>query len=92
MTGHQSVCLHAKVDNTVVKDGDLALLQLDSAAHDNLDSTSTRTWQGLKQPLTLEKISHQLQVEFAVESTRAYRSMLALVNELLQHKLVQRPV
>ena len=44
----------------------------------------------MKQGLTLQEISQQLQATFAVEPGRADRSILMLVQELLQQLLVQQ--
>ena len=66
------------------------LLHLDSKTYYSLNLTGSRIWQGFKQGLTLQEISQQLQAVFAVEPARADRSALALVDELLQHQLVQR--
>ena len=66
------------------------LLQLDSKTYYSLNGTGTQIWEGLKQGLPLQEISRRLQARFAVEPERADRSVLALVEDLLQHQLVQR--
>lgn len=51
--------------------------------------TGARIWQGLKQGWTLREIRDRLHAEFDVGEEQATRSVLALVDELAQHKLVQ---
>ena len=68
----------------------MVLLQLVSKTYYSLNRTGTQIWQGLKQGLPLREISRRLQARFEVEPERADRSVLALVDELLQHQLVQR--
>jgi hypothetical protein len=68
----------------------VVLLHLDSKTYYSLNPTGTRIWQGVKQDLSLREISHRLQAVFEVEPDRAERSILALVDDLLQQHLVQR--
>jgi hypothetical protein len=56
----------------------------------SLNLTGTHIWQGLKAGLSLQEISRRLQAVFEVEGPQADRSVLALVNDLVQHQLVQR--
>jgi hypothetical protein len=67
----------------------MVLLQLVSKTYYSLNRTGTQIRQGLEQGLPLREISRRLQARFEVEPERADRSVLALVNELLQHQLVQ---
>ena len=80
--GDQQVHPHPEVVDTELDTGETVLLQM--------ESTVARIWQGLKQSWTLQEISQQLQVEYAVEAEQAARSVLALVNELWTQHLVQR--
>jgi hypothetical protein len=68
----------------------MVLLQLVSKTYYSLNRTGTQIWQGLKQGLPMREISRRLQARFEVEPERADSSVLALVDELLQHQLVQR--
>jgi Coenzyme PQQ synthesis protein D (PqqD) len=86
----QTVWPHPKVVDTQLDTGETVLLHLESQTYYSLNVTGTRIWQGLKQGLPLQEISRQLQARFAVEPERADRSVLALVDELLQQQLVQR--
>jgi hypothetical protein len=89
VTLDQKVRLHPEVVDTELDDGEMVLLHLESKTYYSLNLTGTRIWQGLKQGLTLQEISHRLQEEFDVEAGRADSSVLALVNELSQQQLVQ---
>jgi hypothetical protein len=89
LTLEQQVCPHPEVVDTVLEDGETVLLHLESTTYYSLNSTGTRIWQGVKQQWTLQEISQRLQTEFAVEAARADRSVLALVDELMQQQLVQ---
>ena len=80
---------HPEVVDTEVESGEMVLLQLVSKTYYSLNRTGTQIWQGLKQGLPLREISRRLQARFEVEPERADRSVLALVDELLQHQLVQ---
>jgi Coenzyme PQQ synthesis protein D (PqqD) len=70
--------------------GEMVLLHLVSKTYYSLNGTGTQIWMGLKQGLPLQEISRRLQARFEVDPARADRSVLALVDELLQHQLVQR--
>ena len=89
VTWDHQVRPHPEVVDTVLDTGDTVLLQLESKTYYSLNVTGTQIWQGLKQGLPLPEISRQLQARFAVEPERADRSVLALVEDLLQHQLVQ---
>jgi Coenzyme PQQ synthesis protein D (PqqD) len=85
----QKFGLHPQVVDTRLDEGEVVLLHLDSKTYYSLNMTGERIWQGLKDGLTLKAISRRLQEEFDVNSERADRSVLELVNELSQQKLVQ---
>jgi Coenzyme PQQ synthesis protein D (PqqD) len=86
----QQVRPHPEVVDTELAGGETVLLHLGSTTYYSLNITGTRIWQGLKQGHTLLEISRRLQEEFAVDAARAQQSMLALINELSTHQLVQR--
>ena len=90
MTWDQQVRPHPEVVDTELDTGETVLLQLESTTYYSLNATGTRIWQWLKAGFSLQEISHQLQATFAVEADRADCSVLALVQELVQHQLVQR--
>jgi hypothetical protein len=90
MTLAQRVQPHPQVVDTALEEGETVLLHLESTMYYSLNLTGTHIWQGLKAGLSLQEISQQLQDTFAVEAARADRSVLALVQDLVQHQLVQR--
>jgi hypothetical protein len=90
VTLDQRVCPHPEVVDTELDTGETVLLQLESTTYYSLNTTGTCIWQGLKRGHPLQEISRQLQKTFEVEAERADCSILALVNELMQHQLVQQ--
>jgi hypothetical protein len=86
----QRVRVHPDVVDTELDGEEMVLLHLGSQTYYSLNMTGTRIWQGVKEGMTLQEISCRLQEAFEVEAERADRSVLALVNELVQHQLVQR--
>ena len=88
VTWDHQVRPHPEVVDTVLDTGDTVLLQLESKTYYSLNGTGTQIWDGLKQGLALQEVSRRLQARFEVEPERADRSVLALVEDLLQHQLV----
>jgi Coenzyme PQQ synthesis protein D (PqqD) len=84
----QKIQLHPQVVDTELDDGAMVLLHLDSKTYFSLNLSGERIWQGLKQGLSLREISQRLQEEFDVDQENANRSVLDLVNELCEQKLV----
>src|SRR5215207_7806894 len=80
---------HSEVVDTRLDDGEVVLLHLESKTYYSLNPTGERIWQGLKEGLSLRSISQRLQAEFEVDEENANRSVLDLVNELCEQKLVQ---
>ena len=80
---------HAQVVDTKLDDGEVVLLHLESKTYFSLNLTGERIWQGLKQGLSLREISQRLQAEFDVDEARADSSVVELIDELTQQKLVQ---
>jgi hypothetical protein len=80
---------HAQVVDTKLDDGEVVLLHLESKTYFSLNLTGERIWQGLKQGLSLREISQRLQAEFDVDEAKADSSVVELIDELTQQKLVQ---
>jgi len=80
---------HGQVVDTKLDDGEVVLLHLDSKTYFSLNVTGERIWQGLKQGLSLREISQRLQAEFDVDAEKAVTSVLELINDLSEQKLVQ---
>jgi hypothetical protein len=89
LTLDQQLRPHPEVVDTELEEGEVVLLQLQSKTYYSLNRTGARIWQGVKQGLTLQEISHRLQQEFAVDVDQATQSVLALVTELAREQLVQ---
>jgi hypothetical protein len=85
----QKVKPHAQVVDTTLDDGEAVLLHLDSKTYFSLNVTGERIWHGVKQGLSLREISQCLQAEFDVAAEEADSSVLELINELSEQKLVQ---
>jgi hypothetical protein len=79
---------HSQVVDTKLDDGEVVLLHLDSKIYFSLNLTGERIWQGLKEGLTLREIIRRLQEEFDVDAETAEHSVLDLVNDLSEQKLV----
>jgi hypothetical protein len=89
ITLEQRVRPHSEVVDTKLDEGDVVLLHLESKTYYSLNPTGERIWQGLKEGLSLRNISQRLQEEFDVDAGNADRSVLDLVDELIEQKLVQ---
>jgi hypothetical protein len=88
MTLDHQVRPHPDVVDTELDGEETVVLHLESKQYYSLNPTGTRIWQGLKRGLNLSDISEQLQKEFAVDTFRAESSVLMLVEELAQQRLV----
>jgi Coenzyme PQQ synthesis protein D (PqqD) len=80
---------HAEVVDTKLDEGEVVLLHLESKTYYSLNPTGERIWRGLKEGLSLRQISRRLQEEFDVDADRADRSVVDLVDELIEQNLVQ---
>ena len=83
------VCPHPEVVDTELDGEETVLLHLGSKRYFSLNATGTRLWRGLKKGLTPGDISQQFQNEFDVDEARADRAVVALITELLQHRLIR---
>jgi hypothetical protein len=84
----QKVRPHSEVVDTKLDDGEVVLLHLESKMYYSLNPTGERIWRGLKEGLNLREISQRLQEEFDVAADEANRSVLDLVKDLCEQKLV----
>ena len=80
---------HPEVVATTLETGEVILLHLDSQTYYSLNLTGAHIWESLTQGLTMREISQRLQAAFEVTPDRADRSVLALVEDLLQQRLVK---
>jgi coenzyme PQQ synthesis protein D (PqqD) len=63
--------------------------ELSARWRDTTNRTGAHIWESLTQGLTVREISQRLQAAFEVTPERAERSVLALVEDLLQQRLVE---
>ncbi len=89
LTLDQELRPHPDAVETELDENELALLHLESKKYYSLNATGKRIWQGLRQGRSLREISQRLQNEFQVDAETADRCVLELVNELVEHNLVQ---
>lgn len=85
--------LHVAPDLEVVitelESKEAVLLHLGTKMYFTLNETGLRIWQMLNSGLTLGEISERLLKEFDVSSEKARGSVLNLIHELIQEKLVK---
>ena len=86
----QRVRPYPEVVDTELEGEGAVLLHLESQIYFSLNETGTLIWKAMKQGLTLQEICHCLQKEFQVGEDQAEQSVLALMRDLAQHKLVQK--
>jgi hypothetical protein len=89
MTLTQRFRPHPEVVDTELEEQEVVLLHLESMRYYSFNLTGRHIWQGLKQGLSLDEISRQLQADFEVDADQAERSVLDLVTELREQQLVQ---
>jgi len=86
----QRVRPYPEVVDTELEGEGAVLLHLESQIYFSLNETGTLIWKAMKQGLTLQEICQRLQKEFQVGEDQAEQSVLALMRDLAQHKLVQK--
>ena len=74
---------------TELEGKEAVLLNLATKMYYTLNETGLRIWQLLSSCGTLEEISERLQNEFDVSSKKAKGSVLNLIGELINEKLVK---
>jgi predicted Rdx family selenoprotein len=89
LTLDQTVRPHPEVVDTPLDTGEVVLLHLARKTYYSLNVTGAQIWQGVKDGLTLQAISLELQARYAVEPGHADRSVLTLMADLLDQQLVQ---
>jgi hypothetical protein len=72
-------------------EGEAVLLNLDSGMYFGLDAIGTRIWQLLGEHQTLQAVFDQMLQEFEVDGPTLRSDLLALVDRLMEHGLVQAP-
>jgi hypothetical protein len=68
---------------------EVAILDLDQSVYYGLDPVGARIWELLQQPTTLRAVLATVLAEFEVDDATARADLLALVDDLLERKLVE---
>ncbi len=71
-------------------DGEMILVDLNRGDYYGLDTIGTRAWEGLSSGRTPREIAATLIGEYAVEASRIEADLVRLVQDLLDHGLVER--
>ncbi len=74
---------------TELEDKDAVLLHLGTKGYFTLNDTGLRIWQMMNSGLTPREIGERLQSEFDVSPEKADESVLKLIGELINEKLVR---
>ena len=70
--------------------GEAVLLNLESGKYFGLDEVGTRMWQLLAEHGQIEPVIQALMAEYDVEESKLRSDLLDLVNNLVEHGLMQR--
>lgn len=70
-------------------DGESVLLHLETELYFSLDTVGTRMWSTLTQADSIELAFQQLQEVYAVEPEVLRRDLNALIDQLLEHRLLE---
>jgi hypothetical protein len=69
--------------------GGIVILNLESGVYYGLQEVGVRIWELLKEPAAVRDIEAALQSEYEVESERCQRDVRALLQDLVEEKLVE---
>ena len=69
--------------------GEAIILSLKSGTYYGLDAVGARIWQLLQTPRVVARIRDQVLEEFDVEPSRCEQELLALLEQLVRHSLVE---
>ncbi|MBA2671298.1 MAG: PqqD family protein [Gemmatimonadetes bacterium] len=68
---------------------EVAILNLEEGVYYGLNPVGTRIWGLLQEPCTVAAIHATLLAEFDVDPARCEQDLLALLNELALHRLIE---
>lgn len=80
--------INPDVVSTLLDNGEAVLMHMGTASYFSLNPTGARIWQLLTAGLPPAAIATQLAEEYAVTSAQAHQSVLALVGQLVEQKLL----
>lgn len=72
-------------------EGEAVLLDLDAGTYFGLNEVGTRAWTLIGEGIALGGVQEALLREYEVAPDRLWQDLLALVGELLEHRLVELP-
>lgn len=88
ITSNTKVAPDAEVVFTEMENGKSVLLHLGTSQYFSLNQTGTLIWQSLEKGLSLGEIGQVLEDKFEVTADRALQSVIDLVNEFINERLV----
>lgn len=80
--------INPDVVSTQLDNGEAVLMHMGTASYFSLNPTGARIWQLLTAGLSPAAIAAQLAEEYAVTSAQAHQSVLTLVGQLVEQKLL----
>jgi Coenzyme PQQ synthesis protein D (PqqD) len=86
----QSIVPHPDVVDTQLDGDETVLLHLGTKRYFSLNATGSVVWRALKDRLTEDEMSRELQRQYDVSADRASRSVSALLQALVEQRLVSR--
>jgi hypothetical protein len=70
-------------------DGESVILSLEAETYFGLDEVGTRTWELLGAEPTIQAVYEALCAEYDVDSAELRRDLEALLDQLVEHKLIE---
>ena len=86
----QSIAPHPDVVDTELDGDETVLLHLGTKRYFSLNATGSMVWRALKEGLTADEMSRELQRQYDVSAERASRSVSALLHALVEQRLARR--
>ena len=69
--------------------GEIVMMNLETSSYYGLDPVGSRVWELLAEPTTAAEIAAKLQEEYDVDEETSQRDVMALLQDLVDEKLVQ---
>lgn len=82
------VAAHPQVFSCALASGQ-ALLDLRTSTYYNINEVGSFAWEKLKSPITVADLESAVTGEFAVDAERCHKDLQALLNQLIDHDLVE---
>ena len=70
-------------------DGELVMMDIDQGSYFGLNTTATRIWSLLAQPVVISDLCHQLTAEFNVPEKQCEQEVVRFLENLLRRGLLQ---